>query len=107
MPNVNMPSKPVQSNSESAKQQYLRSDKKFNVQKHLEHLEKEEKSGLKGIEIRNSSQQLGKDDFLKILITQLSSQDPTSPLKDQDFMELMQQRKKLIPQWIKMMYKVK
>lgn len=28
-------------------------------------------------------------------------------LKDQDFMELMQQRKKLIPQWIKMMYKVK
>lgn len=28
-------------------------------------------------------------------------------LKEQDFMELMQQRKKLIPQWIKMMYKVK
>ncbi|MCB1190204.1 MAG: endoflagellar hook capping protein [Leptospiraceae bacterium] len=86
-----MPSKSIESNSESIKQQYLRSDKKFNVQKHLENLEKEEKSGLKGIEIRNSSQQLGKDDFLKILITQLSSQDPTSPLKDQDFIAQMAQ----------------
>lgn len=28
-------------------------------------------------------------------------------LKEQEFMEMMQQRKKLIPQWIKMMYKVK
>lgn len=28
-------------------------------------------------------------------------------LKEQEFVDLMQQRKKLIPQWIKMMYKVK
>ncbi|MFJ7726509.1 flagellar hook assembly protein FlgD [Neobacillus sp. NPDC097160] len=28
---------------------------------------------------------LGKDDFLRILVTQLSNQDPSSPLQDKDF----------------------
>jgi flagellar basal-body rod modification protein FlgD len=32
---------------------------------------------------------LGKDDFLKILTTQLSNQDPSNPLKDQDFIAQM------------------
>ncbi len=31
------------------------------------------------------SQSLGKDDFLKLLVTQLSSQDPLNPLESQDF----------------------
>lgn len=35
------------------------------------------------------SNQLGKDDFLKILITQLSHQDPTDPMKDRDFIAQM------------------
>jgi flagellar basal-body rod modification protein FlgD len=32
---------------------------------------------------------LGKDEFLKILITQLSNQDPLNPMKDQEFIAQM------------------
>lgn len=40
---------------------------------------------------REVSQSLGKDDFLKILITQLTHQDPTQPMKDRDFIAQMAQ----------------
>jgi flagellar basal-body rod modification protein FlgD len=40
---------------------------------------------------KSNSSTLGKDDFLKILITQLKNQDPMQPLQDKDFIAQMAQ----------------
>lgn len=40
---------------------------------------------------RDHSDSLGKDDFLKILMTQLQHQDPLQPLDDKDFIAQMAQ----------------
>jgi flagellar basal-body rod modification protein FlgD len=84
-------SKIPEASSESTKTKYIDADKKVDIKSYLDRLNKEEKAGLKGIEVRETPKQLGKDDFLKLLITQLTQQDPTNPMKDQDFIAQMAQ----------------
>ena len=71
--------------------EYLNQDKSINVRKHLEEQKKTKESGLEGIEIRKKPKQLGKNDFLKLLVKQLTHQDPTAPMKDQQFIAQMAQ----------------
>jgi flagellar basal-body rod modification protein FlgD len=40
---------------------------------------------------RKPQQELGRDDFLKLLIAQLSHQDPTAPMQDKEFIAQMSQ----------------
>ena len=79
------------SNTLGAKQYLPSNEKAVNVHQALASQETKAAGGLDGIKIRQKAQQLGKDDFLKLLVTQLSYQDPTAPVKDQQFIAQMAQ----------------
>ena len=76
---------------ERNKTNYINQDRSVNIREYVDRQEKLEKSGLEGIEIVDKAKSLGKDDFLKLLVTQLSHQDPTQPVQDQQFIAQMAQ----------------
>lgn len=76
---------------ERTKERYLKDDKNVNLKEYYRKQQALEKSGLQDIDILQKPKSLGKDDFLKILVTQLTHQDPTQPMKDQDFIAQMAQ----------------
>lgn len=45
--------------------------------------------GTNGVKPRNPSPKLGKDDFLRLLTTQLQNQDPLQPMEDTQFVSQM------------------
>jgi flagellar basal-body rod modification protein FlgD len=46
---------------------------------------------LKTISTREPKKEMGRDDFLKLLVTQLSYQDPMAPMEDKEFIAQMAQ----------------
>ncbi|MDH5654722.1 MAG: hypothetical protein OEZ34_02365 [Spirochaetia bacterium] len=79
------------SSLEKNKTDYLNRERSVNISEYMKKQEKLETSGLANIEVLDKAKSLGKDDFLKLLITQLSHQDPTQPVKDQQFIAQMAQ----------------
>ena len=75
----------------STHNKYLNQDRSVNIQQHLQQQQKLQNNKLGGLQVREKGQQLGKNDFLKLLVTQLTHQDPTQPVKDQQFIAQMAQ----------------
>ncbi len=86
-----MPEPSAQAINTITHNRYVEQDRSVNIKQALDKQAKTKQANLDGITVRETAQQLGKDDFLKLLVTQLTYQDPTAPVKDQQFIAQMAQ----------------
>lgn len=81
----------VNQTSEAIRSQYFAQDRQVNIQKEINERKRIEDGNLDGVEFRDKPKQLDRDDFLKLLVKQLTTQDPTAPVQDQQFIAQMAQ----------------
>ncbi|MCE9598330.1 MAG: hypothetical protein K8S54_10215 [Spirochaetia bacterium] len=81
----------VDKTSEAIRSQYFGQDRGVNIQKEINERKRIEDGKLDGVEFRDKPKQLDRDDFLKLLVKQLTTQDPTAPVQDQQFIAQMAQ----------------
>ena len=75
----------VNAASDNIRSQYLGQDRSVNIQKEIKERSQIEDGKLGGVEFRDKPKQMDRDDFLKLLVKQLTTQDPTAPVQDQQF----------------------
>lgn len=82
---------PEINNSDTIRSQYLNSDRGVNLDRLVREREQVEQGKLDGVEFRDRPKSMDRDDFLKLLVKQLTTQDPTAPVQDQQFIAQMAQ----------------
>lgn len=82
---------PEINNSDTVRSQYLGQDRGVSLDKLVREREQIEQGGLDKVEFRDRPKTMDRDDFLKLLVKQLTTQDPTAPVQDQQFISQMAQ----------------
>lgn len=82
---------PEINNSDTIRSQYLNQDRGVNLDRLVREREQIEQGGLDKVEFRDKPKSMDRDDFLKLLVKQLTTQDPTAPVQDQQFISQMAQ----------------
>jgi flagellar basal-body rod modification protein FlgD len=82
---------PEINNSDTIRSQYLNQDRGVSLDRLVREREQIEQGGLDKVEFRDKPKSMDRDDFLKLLVKQLTTQDPTAPVQDQQFISQMAQ----------------